>query len=221
MWQHFIYLHRKASTNEPFYVGKGRLHKGTWDRAHAHDSRSLAWRRTVAKHGLLVEIVASCATDKVAQEIERLWISEIGRRDLGLGTLVNLTDGGDGHAGLIQSPETLHKRSINASRRRSQAWVSSIRAARKNGGNGGVVKRGDKLPQSWKDNIAATKLGADNPMFGRTGEKHPNSKRVINIATGEQYPSVTRAAAVLGLRMQTLHNMLTGFRKNHTVMRLV
>lgn len=216
MWRHCVYLHRKASTGEPFYVGKGR----SVERAHVTEKRNTAWQRTVAKHGLIVEVIASCIDDVAAQEIERALIKEIGRRDLGLGPLVNLTDGGDGHAGIVASEALRAKRRINSKGPRSDAWVASIRASRKGGGNGGVVKKGDKLPDWWKARIAATKQGADNPMFGRTGARHPNGKPVIDDATGATYPTVTAAARALGIRMQTLHNMLTGFRPNSTQMRL-
>lgn len=216
MWRHYVYIHRRATTGEVFYVGKGSRP----DRAASKQRRNPIWHRIVAKHGIVIEIVACCIDDRAAQELERSLVAEIGRRDLGTGPLVNLTDGGDGHAGLIISAEVRRKRSIAASRPRSQAWIDSIRRARKHGGNGGVVQRGDKLPDWWKARIAATKHGSDNPMFGKTGERHPTARRVIDGATGAVFPSVTAAAAHLGIRMQTLHNMLTGFRPNSTTMRL-
>lgn len=216
MWKHCVYIHRKASTGEPFYVGKGLLP----DRPASKSKRSVPWRRTVAKHGLVIDVVAYCIDDKSAQALEKLIIRDIGRRDLGLGPLVNLTDGGDGHAGIVASEALRQKRSINSRGKRSEAWVASIRRSRKGGGNGGVVRAGDRLPRQWRENIALGKLGAKNPMFGRTGAAHPLAKRVTDDATGETFPSVTAAAASLGIRMQTLHNMLTGFRPNRTSMRI-
>lgn len=223
IWRHYVYLHRKASDGTPFYVGKGAHRRRdkiqTFERASADHSRNRAWRNTVAKHGLVIEIVASCKDDVTAQALERQLISDIGRRQLKRGPLVNLTDGGDGHAGIIASTELRRKRSINASAPRSDEWVSAIRVARKNGGNGGVVKYGDKLRESWKQNIATAKAGSKNPMFGKCGERHHNSKRVVDAQTGEMFPSVTAAAAARGMRMQTLANMLTGFRNNTSGLR--
>ena len=46
-----------------------------------------------------------------AQEKEREFIKLCGRKDLGLGTLVNKTDGGEGTVGCIQSEEHKAKRS--------------------------------------------------------------------------------------------------------------
>ena len=68
---------------------------------------------------------------------------------------------------------------------------------------------------------ASTKYGRDNPMYGRTGRNHPLARLVVNNATGEVFESVTAAALFVGCRMQTLHNMLTGFRKNTTTLRFV
>lgn len=223
MFRHYVYLHRRNDTGEVFYVGKGTLRQRqrtqVCERAMSQKRRSRRWQNVVAKHGYSVQIFASCETDTEAQRLEVALIAEYGRADIGTGSLVNMTDGGDGHAGLVPAERLKRIRSKNAKRPRSDAWVKSIRRARKNGGNGGVVKKGDKLPQWWRDRIAAAKQGADNPMYGRTGAAHPNRKPVVDSVTGIEYPTTTAAAKAIGMRMQTLHNMLTGFRPNSTSMR--
>jgi hypothetical protein len=207
--RHYVYVHRRADDGRIFYVGKGS-HP---DRALSRDRRNRYWQAVVAKHGLAVEVVLHFETDALAQQCERDLIAWYGRK-----ALTNLTDGGDGCAGIVPSQETRAKLAALAARPRTDAWVQSIRTARAGGGNGGVVKTGDKLPEAWRKNIAATKIGALNPMHGKTGAAHPNSRRVVD-DNGAEYPSVTAAARALGLRMQTLHNMLTGFRPNSTTMR--
>jgi hypothetical protein len=222
MWSHYVYVHRKADTGGIFYVGKGSIQgKDAYRRAHATKSRNRWWVRTVAKHGLIVEIVAHAIDDVSAQEIEKRLIGEYGRADLGNGCLVNLTDGGDGSAGIILTEEARRRRSVNASRPRSPAWVASIRRSRKDGGNGGVVKQGDKLPENWRAAISRGVTGARNPMFGRTGEAHPNRRGVEDIETGERWPTVTAAARERGVPLQSLHNRLTGRRRNDTSLRLI
>jgi hypothetical protein len=213
MWQWFVYLHRKADDGEPFYVGKGRLKKGVHERAFVTEKRSVLWARTFNKHGRIVEIVASCISDKAAQDIERCLIGEIGRRNLGLGPLVNLTDGGDGHAGLIKPAETLAKLSEHAKKPRGKAWIASMRAARKNGGNGGVVKHGDKLPEKWVQSLSRSKIGDKNPYFGKPS---PPSKKVKNLHTGAVYDSISRAAAAEGLSVKALYQWLDGSRLNRS-----
>lgn len=225
MWRHYVYLHRRNDTGEVFYVGKGssrmRLKRICYERAHLVH-KNPAWQRVVAKAGgFTVEVVAHFITDDDAQAHEKALIAQYGRRDLGRGRLVNFTDGGDGHCGIITSEELRHKRSVNSSGPRSEAWVKSIRRSRKNGGNGGVVKKGDKLPDTWRQAIAKGQSGPNNYMRGRGGELHHNRREVVNIATGERYATVTAAARALGMRMQTLHNQLTGHRPNTTTLRLV
>ncbi len=112
------------------------------------------------------------------------------------------------------------KLSEHAKKPRGEAWVASMRAARKNGGNGDVVKTGDKLPESWRKNIAAAKIGALNPMHGKTGPAHPNSRKVRDAATGALYDSVLLAAEAHGFKMKTLYNWLSGHRPNPTTLEL-
>jgi hypothetical protein len=211
MWRHYVYVHRRASDGRVFYVGKGSRP----DRMLDQESRNPRWHRVVAKHGLVAEVVAHFETDALSQQCERDLIAWFGRR-----SLVNMTDGGDGCAGIVMSTEARRKLSEHAKKPRGDAWIASIRKARKNGGNGGVVKPGDKLPEAWRRNLAAAKVGEKNPMHGKTGESHPRSRRVRDHATGIEYPSVTAAAKAAGLSMQGLHNMLTGHRVNTSTMEL-
>lgn len=222
MWRHYVYLHLKKDTGEVFYVGKGTFRKDrrpSYERAIARHSRNSFWRNVEKKHGFKPVIFASCKTDKEAQRLEKEMISKLKRRDSDGGLLVNLTDGGDGHCGIIASEELRKKRSINSGGKRSKAWIKAIRKARKNGGNGGVVKKGDKLPKQWRENIRKTKLGKDNPMFGRTGKDHPNTRRVFDVKSCKVYESVSDAADQCGLKMKTLYNWLSGHRRNPTNLR--
>lgn len=214
MWRHYVYIHFRESDGTPFYVGKGcsRKHEKiqTYERAR-EPHKNQRWLYVVNKYGILINVIASCKTDQEAQRLEKQIIKEIGRENL-----VNMTDGGDGHCGIIVSDELREKRRINSKGPRSEAWIASIRAARKNGGNGGVVKTGDKLPQSWRDNLAKGKLGSKNPMYGKTTKI---ARKVIDDITKEIYPSVSKAAEDYNLNMKSLYNMLSGHRANYTALR--
>jgi hypothetical protein len=163
---------------------------------------------------MTAEVVAHFETDALAQQHERELIAFYGRK-----FLCNMTDGGDGCAGIDPSPEARRKLSDAAKRPRSDAWIQAIRASRKGGGNGGVVRLGDKLPEWWRERIAATKIGDKNPMFGKTGARHPQSRAVVDCATGVTYPSVSAAADATGTKMKSLYNMLSGHRSNSTSLR--
>ena len=88
-----LYFHINNSTGEIFYVGIGST-----KRPYKKQNRSRFWNNIVDKHGYDIIIEEDKLTWEQACELEMYWIKRIGRRDLGLGTLVNLTDGGDGAA---------------------------------------------------------------------------------------------------------------------------
>lgn len=94
---YLVYVHRKLSNGEIFYVGKGANIK----RARAKSSRSILWKRIEAKHGRSVHIVASGLSNDDACELESLLISEIGRTNL-----ANFTDGGEGTPGRTVTEKT-------------------------------------------------------------------------------------------------------------------
>lgn len=106
-----VYRHRRLDTYEVFYVGIGKTER----RAYRKHSRNKHWHNIVNKSGYLVEILAEVDTWEEACELEMLLISEYGREDLGLGNLVNMTDGGDGTVGSIFSEE--HKRKLSEAKK--------------------------------------------------------------------------------------------------------
>ena len=89
-----VYIHRKETNNEIFYVGIGANEKRPYQKHKSH--RNKWWLNIVNKHGRTVEILEKDLTIEEARESEMALIELIGRKDLGLGPLVNLTDGGEG-----------------------------------------------------------------------------------------------------------------------------
>ena len=105
---YYVYIHFKKSNGEPFYVGKGIKNRDT-----ATKGRNTFWHSVVNKHDYIVSRVANNLTEEEALNFEKVLIGKLGRRNLGTGPLVNLTDGGDGISGHIQSEETRRKKSIS------------------------------------------------------------------------------------------------------------
>lgn len=105
----YVYLHRRATTGEIFYCGKG-----TRRRAWSHGGRNNHWRNIVKKHGYTIEIIQDGLQEFAAFELECDLIALYGRKDCKLGPLVNVTDGGEGSSGAIYSEAT------NTQRRKSQ-----------------------------------------------------------------------------------------------------
>ena len=101
-----VYIHRKPGGGDVFYVGIG-----TPKRPYDFKRRNKFWKYVVNKHGYEIEVLHRGLSWESARDIEIQLIEEYGRRDLGKGTLVNLTDGGEGSHGVIQSTYTKEKRS--------------------------------------------------------------------------------------------------------------
>ena len=107
-----VYLHRKKTEGTIFYVGMGEQ-----DRAYTTHSRNKWWTNVYKKHDRVVDIVAKDLSIDDAYELEVFLISEIGRKDLGLGNLVNLDDGGKGATGHIPTQNARDKLSKRMSKK--------------------------------------------------------------------------------------------------------
>ena len=86
-----VYIHRKKTDSTIFYVGIGEP-----KRAYVKYNRSSLWNNTVNKHGYYVEVILEGLSQEDACDIEIYLINKFGRKDLSLGALVNLTEGGEG-----------------------------------------------------------------------------------------------------------------------------
>ena len=90
-----VYKHIRLDTNEVFYIGIGTKKR----RAYSQYKRSKHWHSVVKKARHTVELLHEDIDWDTACQIEKELIKLHGRKDLGLGTLVNMTDGGDGRFG--------------------------------------------------------------------------------------------------------------------------
>lgn len=102
-----VYKHIRFDTKEVFYIGIGSQKR----RAYSTYKRSKFWHNIVEKTDYEVVIIKENVSVEEAYQMEKDLIKFYGRRDLGLGTLVNMTDGGDGRFGSTVSEETRRKMS--------------------------------------------------------------------------------------------------------------
>lgn len=90
-----LYFHISLEKQEIFYVGIGKT-----KRPYKVKSRSKVWKTYVKKYSnYQIIIIQENLTWNEACELEVKYIAQIGRRDLKLGSLINLTDGGELRAG--------------------------------------------------------------------------------------------------------------------------
>jgi len=105
----YVYTHTRLDTNEVFYVGIGT--QENYKRASRSHNRNNYWNNIVKKCGWKVDIVFDKLTWDEACKKEVELIKKYGRVDLGTGTLVNLTEGGEGAIGRVVKEETRYKMS--------------------------------------------------------------------------------------------------------------
>lgn len=118
--QFYTYIHTRADDGQVFYVGKGTARD---NRAESKKGRSDFWKRTVAKHGLTVDICMRFDSEEDAFTHERFLIQCF--RDLGA-PLANLTDGGEGPCGMRHSAKTRELLSvIQKGRKRTPEQVAA------------------------------------------------------------------------------------------------
>lgn len=169
-----LYFHINPVKNEIFYVGIGYRR-----RAYVKDRRSKFWKAIVGKYGLLIDIIEEDLTMEEAIEREKFYIKKIGRRDLGLGPLVNLTDGGEGSTGVKVSEETRLKSSKSLSgKKRTDETKKKMSEAQKG-------RVGYTLGKKWSEE--------SKKRFSelRTGSKgtspSPETRLKLSIAIKEAY----------------------------------
>lgn len=107
--KHYLYRHIRLDTSEVFYIGIGTKHKKWYTRSYNKTNRNDFWKRVVDKTEYKVEIVLESDNYDFIQQKEIEFIALYGRRNLGKGTLVNLTDGGEGALNAVCSEEKREK----------------------------------------------------------------------------------------------------------------
>jgi len=171
---------------EPFYVGKGC--KEQWSshlklaEIKIYKSYKLNKIRKIQSLGLQPKIIKykDNLTEQEAFDLEKKLIKAIGRLDLGLGPLVNLTDGGEGVKGVI-------------------AWSTG----KTKGTHPGIARMSEKLKVIKKGKLRGTK--EDTPWIaraaekrkGRTKETYPGVERAAEKHRGrtkENHTGVARMA---------------------------
>ncbi len=210
-----VYRHLKPC-GETFYIGIAKVKRRPFSKAN----RNKWWWNIVNKYGYEVQILKSDLTWEEAKELEIDLIAYYGRKDLGLGPLVNLTDGGQGVLGLIgnigntgKTHSKKTKEQISKTKKGTPAW------------NKGLIGfcKGKLVSKETREKMSKSKIGNVIPLEQRIrqskkikGGNNVNAKLVINLETGIFYDCVDDAATAHNLNHRTLITYLSGHRKNKT-----
>lgn len=139
-----VYIHKRKDNGKVFYVGIGSI-----TRPHTRRKNKM-WKGIVSKYGYEVEVLYFGLCWDEACIIERALICHLGRRDLGKGQLVNMTDGGEGNQNIIYTPEWIEKqRKASSNRTHSEESRKKIGDSLKN----------KKFSEDRKLNISKSKKG--------------------------------------------------------------
>ena len=202
-----VYRHRRLDTNEVFYIGIGSNLK----RAYNKNKRSKFWKHITNKVEYSVEIIAENLTKELACELEKLLIKEYGRIDLGLGQLVNMTDGGEGSLGTIP-----HNKGIKGVYKHSKEVIEKMSG--KNNPMYGV-KHSDEtkaiigFKSSLKKHSSETK---QKMSLTRQGGLNSQAKPIIDICSGIFYDSLNEIIELTGYSKTYLSMMLNNKKQNKT-----
>ena len=136
----YVYRHIRLDKNETFYIGIGSDKK--YNRAYQKTNRNKYWKNIIQVSDYQIEILEDNLSwqDACKKEIELIKL--YGRKDLGKGSLVNMTDGGQGAYGLKLKKHT-------------QEWKSKMSQFMIGNSNG----KGYKHTQEAKDNISKYRKG--------------------------------------------------------------
>lgn len=99
--QFYVYEHRTLDTGRIFYIGKGHGYRAT-----SRNGRNTYWRNIVAKHGYSVRFVEKNISEASALDLEMAVIDFYKWAGV---KLANITDGGEGTAGCVWTPERREK----------------------------------------------------------------------------------------------------------------
>lgn len=224
---YYIYRHIRPSDGTPFYIGRGRFRKDRNpipERAQSKTSRNIYWQRIAEKEGgFNFEIMLDGMSREEADQKEKEFIRLYGKAKDG-GMLANITDGGEGGQTIFEFTEEYRK--IMSERVKGEKHPNYGRKLKpetikkKSEAITGIKHYlyGKKLTEDWKNNIRKSKIGKNNPMYGKTGFNHPMGKPVINLENGIFYGSVQEAAKAHNVNPKTLYQYLDGTKKNKTML---
>jgi len=206
-----VYQHKRKDNGNVFYIGIGLNEKRAYVRNGKQ--RNPHWHRVVNKYGYDIEITHKDICWEEACKIEQYLIS-FWRDALGKENITNITDGGEGSAGLImddkarlkmrikklgtkQSEEVKRKRGEAISRALQNPEVRARYAA---------ASKGRLHTEETKAKISKAKMGGGNR----------SARKVINTVTGEIFECMKYAAESIGMPCGTLQHQLSGYCKNKT-----
>lgn len=133
--KYFLYQHIRLDTNEVFYIGIGTkrtrqyTYQDTYSRAFDKSTRNKFWKHITNKTEYKIDIIEESNDYEYMKTKEIELIKFYGRRDLNKGSLVNLTNGGQGMLSYTYTDK--HKKKISESlkgRKKSEEYWHKMKS---------------------------------------------------------------------------------------------
>jgi group I intron endonuclease len=216
-----VYRHRRNDDESIFYVGMGNE-----KRPYTKDGRSKFWNSIVKKHGYSVEVLAQNLSLEEAQDLEKLLIKEYGRKDLGLGNLTNLTDGGEGTINVTEevrkklSESRKGVRNIPIGHKRSAEFCKKVSDSKK--GKVSTFKgktHTEEAKALIRQKRALQVINKESRLKQAkaiSGANNPAAKKILDLKNNVVYNTMKEAAQSIGIKYTTLSAMLNGHSMNTT-----
>jgi len=200
------YAYKNITFNyEPFYIGKGI---GNRIKETLHDKSPFKRNKISKLKEEGIEIISFKIKIELSNEdailYEKEYIKVIGRRDKSAGTLINLTDGGDGR--LSSKPSQITKNKIsktylakNLKWNHKKEILNKMSDMQKGKGNGFY---GKKHSEETKDNHSNLISGNNHPMYGKTHSDDVKAKLKKHRANKVSNESIRKACQVFNKEVE-------------------
>lgn len=192
-----VYIHIRLDTDNIFYIGIGDS-----SRPYQKHGRNNYWKNIINITEYEIKILSDNITWENAQEAEMELIKIYGRKDLNLGNLCNLTDGGEGIFGRVFTEET--KKKISQGLKGNKNFLGKTHSE-ENRKKLSIFHSNKIMSEETKLKISLSKKG-----------KSTRNKKVINVDTKEVFESAKILAKILNTSYHTFIKKLNGERKNNT-----
>lgn len=195
--QFYVYMYLRED-GTPYYIGKG-----TAKRAWNNNSRK--WKRP--EDTSRIKIHTDNLTEAEALSLEIELIAEYGRKDNGTGILRNLTDGGEGTSGRVQTDETKKKIS------QSHTGKTLSKDHKRKLSESKIGKLIGPQSEDHRRKIAKAKMGKvrSDETKKKMSESYKGKRACV--VDGVEYESVTNAAKAKGIPYSTAEYRCKNKRK--------
>lgn len=148
-----VYIHSNKSTGIVFYVGIGNI-----KRPYIKNNRNKYWHEYISLNDYEIEIVHYNLSWEEASKIEKKMIMQFGRKDKGLGNLLNKSNGGEGAQSVLKwNFKSLKNEALKYNTRGE--FIKKSNGAYKSAIRNGIL---DKICSHMKYNRNSFKLTIEN-----------------------------------------------------------